>query len=1083
MKLIELSTRRRVTIAMLAVLAVVFGLISLNDLQVNLLPDLSYPTLTVRTEYPGAAPSEIERLLTQPVEEALGVVKNVKIVKSVSRTGMSDVILEFGWGTNMDYAGLDVREKLEVLQLPLEATRPLLLRFNPSTDPILRVGLSAPDTTTFDEDQLKALRRYADEELRKRLEPVEGVAAVKISGGLEDEVQIDIDQGRIAQLGLSVERVVQRLREENVNLSGGRLEQGNERYLVRTINQFESVPEMGDLVIRAENQSTPIFLRDVATVKAGYKEREAIIRMDGREAVEIAVYKEGDGNTVEVADGVLGRLENLKEDLPDGFEITDIDDQSRFIRAAVGDVVSAAVIGGILAVLVIYLFLADSWATAIIAAAIPVSIVATFFAMDMSGISLNIMSLGGIALATGLLVDNGIVVLENISRHSAKGKSVLAAAVDGASEVGSAVIASTLTSVFVFLPLVFVQGIGGQLFRDQALTVTYALLISLFVALTLIPMLASLKSKTADAFPEEEFASREPRTKVGRGARVTRLILLNRVPEILASFVWALCTLVAKLFRMLLWPFGWLVTRLFNALKRIYAVALPWSLRHRAIVVLLALGALGGTAALVPMLGTELIPQLSQGSFNVQVKLPPGAPLAQTDRAMSRLQIAACDADQIKTIYGVAGTGNRIDANPTEAGENIGEMLIQLSASDAQTEATAMAALRSELEGMPGVDGKFSRPELFNFATPLEVHVYGYDMTQLRDVSQLVVRSLSSSDRFVDIKNSMEQGHPEIQIVFDQERAALLGLTVKEVSDQVVKKVRGEVATRYSWKDRKIDVLVRAAEEDRASLEDIRNLIVNPTSERPVTLASVADIVVTEGPAEVRRIDQERAAVISANLSYGDLGAAVAEANRLLDGIALPPKMKMNIAGQSEEMEQSFNSLMFALGLAVFLVYLVMASQFESLLHPFVILFSIPLAGVGAVAALFLTNSPISVVVFIGLIMLAGIVVNNAIVLIDLINQLREQGRSKRDAIVEAGSERLRPIVMTTLTTTLGLLPLALGFGDGAEVRAPMAITVIGGLLVSTVLTLVVIPVVYDLLDVRKDAQAPEAGVSPVGSA
>lgn len=1082
MKLIELSTRRRVSIAMLAVLAVVFGLISLNDLQVNLLPDLSYPTLTVRTEYPGAAPAEIERLLTQPVEEALGVVKNVKVVKSVSRTGMSDVILEFGWGTNMDYAGLDVREKLEVLQLPLEATRPLLLRFNPSTDPILRVGLSAPDTTTFDEDQLKALRRYADEELRKRLEPVEGVAAVKISGGLEDEVQIDIDQGRIAQLGLSVERVVQRLREENVNLSGGRLEQGNERYLVRTINQFETVPEMEDLIIRADQQTTPIYLRDVATVKSGFKERQAIIRMDGREAVEVAVYKEGDGNTVEVADGVLSRLEVLKEDLPDGFEITDIDDQSRFIRGAVGDVVSAAVIGGILAVLVIYLFLAESWATAIIAAAIPVSIVATFFAMDMSDISLNIMSLGGIALATGLLVDNGIVVLENISRHSAKGKSVLAAAVDGASEVGSAVIASTLTSVFVFLPLVFVQGIGGQLFRDQALTVTYALLISLFVALTLIPMLASLKSKTKDAFPDEPKERREPKTKLGRGARKTRLVVLNRIPGVLATVVWTLCTLVARIFRLLLWPFGWVVTRLFNGLKRLYAVVLPWSLKHRFVVVLVALGALGGSVALVPLLGTELIPQLSQGSFNVQVKLPPGAPLAQTDSAMSRIQVAARETQQIESIYGVAGTGNRIDANPTEAGENIGEMLVQLTASDDQTEAQAMAALREELQGMPGVDGKFSRPELFNFATPLEVHVFGYNMEQLRDVSQVVVRSLARSDRFVDIKNSMEQGHPEIQIIFDQERAALLGLTVKEVSDQVVKKVRGEVATRYSWKDRKIDVLVRAAEEDRASLEDVRNLIVNPLSKRPVTLASVAEIIVTEGPAEVRRIDQERAAVISANLRYGDLGAAAEEATRILDGIALPPKMKMNIAGQSEEMEQSFNSLLFALGLAVFLVYLVMASQFESLLHPFVILFSIPLAGVGAIAALFLTNSPVSVVVFIGLIMLAGIVVNNAIVLIDLINQLREQGRSKRDAIIEAGSERLRPIVMTTLTTTLGLLPLALGFGDGAEVRAPMAITVIGGLLVSTMLTLVVIPVVYDLLDMRKDVAAPDATAAPVAS-
>ena len=488
MKLIEVATRRRVAISMLAVTLVLFGLIALKDLKVNLLPDLSYPTLTVRTEYRGAAPEEIETLLTRPVEEAVGVVKNVLSVKSVSRAGQSDVILEFAWGTNMDRAGLDVREKLEILQLPLEASRPLLLRFNPATDPIMRFGLTS---TTSDEASLKALRRFTEEEIKKLVEPVEGVAAVKVSGGLEDEIQIAIDQRKMAQLNLSLDALSRRLAAENVNVSAGRLEEGTQRYLVRTINQFATVEEFGDLIVKP-GTTRPIYLRDIATVRAGFSEREAIIRMNGQEAVEIAIYKEGDANTVSVAKGVKARISELSEELPQDMKIETVDDQSIFIDRAISEVVKAAIIGGLLAILVIYVFLHNIWFTFTVALSIPVSIIATFFLMGQAGISLNIMSLGGIALATGLLVDNAIVVLENISRHRTAGESLVSAAIKGASEVGGAVIAATLTTIAVFLPLAFVEGIAGQLFRDQALTVTFALAISLGVAVTLIPMMASL---------------------------------------------------------------------------------------------------------------------------------------------------------------------------------------------------------------------------------------------------------------------------------------------------------------------------------------------------------------------------------------------------------------------------------------------------------------------------------------------------------------------------------------------------------------------------------------------------------------
>jgi HAE1 family hydrophobic/amphiphilic exporter-1 len=1033
LKLVEVATRRRVAISMGAVTLVLFGLIALQDLKVNLLPDLSYPTLTVRTEYRGAAPEEIETLLTRPVEEAVGVVKNVRTVKSVSRAGQSDVILEFAWGADMDLAGLDVREKLEVLRLPLESSRPLLLRFNPATDPIMRLGLIHGEPGSgLEETSLKILRRYADEEIRKILEPIEGVAAVKISGGLEDEIQVDIDQRKMAQLNLTLEDLTGRLAAENVNVSAGRLEEGTQRYLVRTINQFGSVEEFGSLIV-STGEGRPVYLRDIATVRSGYSEREAIIRMNGREAVEIAVYKEGDANTVSVAEGVNARLKSLADELPEGVQMQTVDDQSIFIDNAIREVINAAVLGGLLAVLVIFVFLRNIWFTLTIALCIPVSIIATFFLMGQAGISLNIMSLGGIALATGLLVDNGIVVLENISRYRAEGEGLVPAAIKGASEVGGAVIASTLTTIAVFLPLAFVEGVAGQLFRDQALTVTFALAISLAVAVTLIPMMASASGHKT--LPREPGSSR----------------------------------------------FG-------NWFASSYSRLLDAALRRKLLTLAVSTLLLAGAVVMLGRIGTELLPQLEQGRFDVTLEATPGTPLEETDRLAGDMQGLAAASPGVDYVYGVAGSGNRIDANPTESGENIARMLIAMKPSSSGPEQDeVITGLRARAADVAGLETSFSAPELLSFDKPLEIEIQGYDLESLRAASDRVLSILRGSDRFADVESSLERGHPEIQIFFDQERAAALGLTVKQLSDQVVGKIRGRVATRYSWRDRKIDVLVRLSEDERQSISAVRDLIVNPESDRPVPLSSVAEIKVAEGPAEIRRADQERMALVQANLAYGDLGSAVAEAEALLADVRLPYGLSMRITGQSEEMESSFRSLMFALGLAIFLVYLVMASQFESLLHPFVILFSIPLAAVGVALALWLTDTRLSVIVFIGLIMLAGIVVNNAIVLLDLINQLRERGLDRYRAIREAARLRLRPIMMTTLTTVLGLLPMALGLGEGAEMRTPMAVTVIGGLLTSTLLTLVVVPVMYSILDRRKDAgseaatQAEERAVVEAG--
>ena len=1101
--LVEFSTRRRVTVAMATLTIVLFGLIALGDLKVNLLPDLSYPTLTVRTEYTGAAPAEIETLVAEPVEEAVGVVKNLRKLSSVSRTGQSDVVLQFAWGTDMDQASLEVRDKLEVLQLPLEAEPPVLLRFNPSTEPVMRLVFTSQADDANALAELNRLRRYADEELKKRLEPVAGVAAVKVSGGLEDEIQVDIDQQRLAQLGIPIGTVINRLQQENVNVSGGRLEDGTQRYLVRTVNQFAGVQEIRDLFIAnvggtpnapaataggaatdAATPSltgTPVYLREIADVRQGHKEREAIIRLGGNEAVELSIYKEGDANTVTVADAVRARLDELRPQLPAGTELATIDDQSVFIRDSIYQVKKAALEGGLLAILIIFLFLRDGWSTFVISLSLPVSIVATFFFMDQLGLSLNVMSLGGLALATGLVVDDSIVVLESIAKARERGMGILAAAIEGTREVSMAVVASTLTTIAVFLPLVFVEGIAGELFRDQALTVAIAIAISLVVSMTLIPMLSSLKGRAPLAFPEEPPHPRwEPAKRWQKPVAVTGRGIGVGVRSAFFGIAWAF----VRLWRGIVAVVGPVMRKAsdlamapYHRAERGYMRVLPSALERPGRI--LAGAALAFALALlaVPLLGTDLIPQLAQDRFEMTVKLPPGTPLRETDAVVRELQGAHADGEGVAQLYGVSGSGTRLDANPTESGENIGKLTVVMEdGGDPEVEAAISERMRATMQDHPTAQVDFSRPELFSFSTPLEIELSGQDLGSIEVAGRRLAALMRDNPHFADVKSTVEEGFPEIQIHFDQERAAALGMTTRQIADLVVRKVRGEVATRYSFRDRKIDVLVRAQESDRASVDDIRHLIVNPSSDRPVTLDAVADVVATVGPSEIHRVDQVRVAIVSANLRDIDLGTAVEEVEQIVADNPLGAGIGMHVGGQGEELAESVASLLFAFALAVFLVYLVMASQFESLLHPFVILFTIPLALVGAVGALLLSGSPVSVVVFIGLILLVGLVTKNAIILIDKVNQLREAGVAKREALVEGARSRLRPIAMTTLCTVFGFLPLVLEGGSGAEVRAPMALTVIGGLVVSTVLTLLVIPVVYDLMDRRADAWYLERG-------
>jgi HAE1 family hydrophobic/amphiphilic exporter-1 len=1059
LKLVEFSTRRPVSVFIFAVAAVVFGIVAFGNLATDLLPDITYPSITVRTTYEGAAPLEVESLITRPVENAVGVVNNVVRVVSSSRADVGEVTLEFSWGTNMDLAALDVRERLDVLILPDDAERPILLRYDPSLDPILRLGL-------YGQDDLMHLRLVAEERVERALERIEGVAAAVVSGGLEEEIQVELDERHLAGLGLTVEQVLERLAQENINLTGGRLKEGQTEFLVRTMNEFLRPEDINPIVIDSSRGAIVRF-EDVARIFKGHKERDLITRIDGQESVEVAVYKEGGTNTVTVSDAVKASLADLGSRLKEmdpGLELTVVTDQARYIRQSVSEVLQTALYGGVLAILVLFLFLRSWKTTLIIGIAIPISVIATFFLMYISGISLNIMSLGGLTLGIGLLVDNSIVVLEAIQRRRDEGLGEVEAARAGTGEVSRAVVASTLTTICVFVPIVFVEGIAGQLFGDQALTVTYSLVISLLVALTVIPMLASRKFGLQSTHGEQG-AHAEPGGQVNAGGEGRPSILFLVILWI-ARGLKGLVSGLGRAVGMALAPPLKLFQIGFDRLAAVYSRHLEAVLAHPWLTVLVAFLLLAGGLGLYPRLGRELVPELIQGEFFVNAELPPGTHLDVTQRRLASLEKFAGRLGGVRTVYAIAGSSNEQGGVSGEKRENIGQLTLTLEPPISRArEETLMAQLRTVLDRQEELEYRFGRPSYFSFRTPIEVEIRGYNLSLLDRLSDDLTARMHGIPGLTDIKSSTEGGNPELQIRFDRERLATHGLTLGQVASVVRTKVQGTVATDIQRADRNIDIRLRVGEEFRNSIQDLRQLTVHQTSGVAIPLSSVARVEEVEGPADIRRSEGERVAVITANLAGRDLASVSEEITGALETMPFPSGFTWRIGGQRQEMETSFDSMRLAIFLAVFMVYLVMASQFESLLHPFVILFSVPFAVIGMLGTLYLAGVTISIVVLIGGILLAGIVVNNAIILVDYTNQLRREGVAKLEALKRAGRIRLRPILMTTATTVMGLLPMALGLGAGSELRSPMALTVIGGLITSTALTLLIIPTVYSLLD------------------
>ncbi|MEE4272648.1 MAG: efflux RND transporter permease subunit [Thermoanaerobaculales bacterium] len=1054
MRIVDFSLRRRVTVSMVAVAMLLFGAVAFTRLPVNLMPDLSFPSLTVETRLPGAAPGEVEALITRPIEELVGIAGGVQRLTSVSRPGISQVTLEFGWGRDMDFAALDVRQKLDIVALPRSAERPVLLRFDPSNDPVVRLYLSGGDS-------LYQLRYVAEEVIKKDLESTEGVAAIKVHGGYEEEIQVRIDEGRLALLGLTINELNARLLAENLNQAGGSLYEAEARYLVRARNEFRNLDDIRETVL-LNRDGRQVTVDDVAEVVRTHRQREVITRFDGVEAVELAVYKEGDANTVKVARSVHARLGAIDDELPENVEISAGTDQSRFIEASIREVLSNALIGGIVAILILMLFLKDLRTTLIIGISIPISVVTTFFLMYRTGTTLNIMSLGGLALGVGMLVDSAIVVLEAIVKRREAGEDDTTAASKGASEVGHAVIASTLTTVAVFLPVVFLEGVAAQLFRDQALTVSFSLIAALAVSLTLIPMMVAVSGRR----DETETAGTD--TDAGRIRRAGRFVLVT-IPSFVVTVLRTVLGGLLKGLALLARPVTAIFDRAMAAITAAYPRLLETALRHRLAVIAVAVLAFAGSVSLVPKLGMDLIPPFSQGEFSFKVQLPEGTPLEVTDRFIASLSDLLDEDATVESFSSIAGgAGLSLAATGTE-GENTARIQVRMIPGSGPADENAVIEnLRSRLTATEGLRFDFERASFFSFRTPVEVEIYSDSIEELHDASARIVESLHGIPGLVDLRSSAEMGNPEVQVRFDREQLSRLGLDLATVASTVRTKVQGDVATRFTEGDREIDIRVRALEQGDARVEDIHDLIVGHVDGRPIFLKSVASVTLTHGPTEIRRIGQKRAAVVGGNLSGRDMGAVAADVRTALDSLALPMGVSAALSGQEEELQQSFRSLALAMGLAIFLVYLVMASQFESFLHPFVIIFTLPLGAIGVILALFVTGHTVNVVAIIGAVMLAGIVVNNAIVLIDAVNQRRRAGAALDEALVDAGLARLRPILMTSATTIFGLMPMALGLGEGAELRAPLAVTVIGGLAVATALTLIVIPVVYSLLAGRR---------------
>ncbi len=1100
------STRRPVAVAMLVLAVVMLGIISYARLPIDLLPEVSFPRLVVHTSYPNVAPAEIERLVTEPIEQQAAAVPGVAKVTSVSQEGVSLVTLRFAWGTDMDFATLNVRERLDNIRelLPETAERPTILRVDPQAEPILTISLTGGAN-------LLQNKEIADRVFRRRLEQLDGVAQASVTGGLDREIQVDVDPALLESNGMTLAQVSTALDNANYSARGGTILRGRYRYPLRTLGEFQTVQEIGDVVVArqrmggqqggaggeqgADQDEDAAFrlvrLRDIAAVVDGFAEREEIARYNGSESVGILVFKESGANTVAVSDDVQETLVLLREQYPE-FTAEIASNQATFIDESISNVVQALILGGLLAFIVLFFFLRDPRYPIAIALAIPISVIGTFSLMDAFGVSLNIMSLGGLALGVGMLVDNSIIVLENIFRHRQQGAGALEAAARGAEEVQGAITASTLTTISVFGPIIYVQGVAGELFGALSLAVAFSLLASLAVAVTLLPAMAGhFRGGERSASSASDASEPRPSATAPRGVRARIVGHTAGIATLPFTLTRGALSLAGQLVRY--WgqmatsflstffgPFFRVFDRAFNVFAGHYHRFLGAALDRRGTVLATSGLVLAGILLLASSLERDLLPNVDQGAFDLRLELAEGTRLETTAGVVETIEGGLREDPQVAAVF--SHIGRDIKAQGDEgAASGLHTAQIQIRLDDAAVTETVV----TRLQGLGREIGPASLAFETGQATALgrilgggeadiAVRLRGEDLEESYPFAEEVRDRLATVPEIRNVRIGTERGQPQYQISIDNDAAAGYGVEPRVIAQTIQSAMLGDRATEFVDFDRKIAIMVRLPDflrHDAATLDMLRV--------QGIPLRELVTVEQTLGPAEIRREDQGRVVTVYADVAEGGLGAAITTVEDALAELRVPWDVSVEVGGENEEMRRSFRDLSFAFGLAVLLVYMILAAQFESFVHPFTILMAVPLALVGAVLALALTGQGLNTMSLIGVVILVGIVVNDAIVKVDFINQARARGLVLRDAILEAGQVRLRPIVMTTVTTVLGLLPMALGIGRGADLRAPMAISVIGGLLVATALTLIVVPVVYSVVEDIRGLRAGRSDPAP----
>lgn len=1019
MSLIKFAVNRPVTMIIMVSVLLILGFFTYSKLTVDLLPEMELPVAAIITSYGGAGPEEVESGVTKLLESALTTVSNVDTIQSISTAGQSIIIMMFKWGTDMDAAGIEIKDSIGYVEgfLPSGVEDPMVVKMDPTMMPIMQIGVSGED--------LEQVQEIAEEVIEPRLSRIPEVASVIITGGQDREVKVEVDPVRLENYGLTLSQVAQVLQMENFNMSSGKVTRGDREYYVRNMQEFETVEDIRNVAILTPTGAS-LRLGDIATVTDGYKEMEQYTRVNHKEAVGIHIMKQTDANTVKTSELVRKELAKIQQERNLDFEVDVVYDAASYVQRSINSTIRMIFEGALLAVLVLFLFLRNMRSTLIIFTSIPLSIIATFIMMYFYGTTLNLITMGGLALGVGRIVDDSIVVFENIYRHRSLGLSPMEAAITGASEVGGAILAATMTFIAVFLPMVFVEGLASIVFSPMAMTISFAILCSLLVALTIIPLMSS-RILTDQSMQ---------RTRTGSG----------RIFDIMQGFG------------------NWI-----DNLGERYKVLLQACLNHRRRVIIIVTLLMVASCAAIPLVGAEFLPTTDSGEISVSIETDKGSSLDDTDEIVRQVEARILDIPEVETVFtSVGSTGTMLMS--MGGGSNNSTLYVKLCPKNERQRGVEIVAeeIRQKLAGLAGTKVAVSVMDAtssFGSSSPVVVRISGDDLDVLKELSTEVADIVRSTPGTREVTSSLTDGNPEVQIRIDRDRAAAYGLTPMQVAGEIKSAMDGTVATRYKVEGEEIDVRVSYASGSYNDMDYLTNMTILTAQGAVVKLSQIASFELAQGPVQIIREDQVRKAEVSAELLNRDLNSVMTDIQARVAQMNLPAGYEISYGGENEEMMESFASLAIALLLAILLVYSVMAVQYESFFNPFVIMFSVPTCIIGVVFGLLVTGRAFSITAFIGVIMLVGIAVSNAIVYVDYLKQLRERGMERNAAIVEAGRVRLRPILMTAFTTILAMLPMAIGLGEGAELIAPLATVVIGGLLASTLITLVLVPVVYSIFD------------------